>query len=45
MSCNIVVHRSIKVGDLLLEVDGKPMIGSSRNEAMRILNATGDSVQ
>ena len=36
---------SIRVGDLLLEVDGKPMIGSSRVEAMRILNDTGESVQ
>jgi len=33
------------VGDLLLEVDGKPMIGSSRIEAMRILNETGNCVQ
>ena len=54
MVCNVVglyfinyiqLHYSIKVGDLLLEVDGKPMIGSSRTEAMQILNDTGESVQ
>ena len=52
--CNVVglyfinyiqLHYSIKIGDLLLEVDGKPMIGSSRTEAMQILNDTGESVQ
>lgn len=39
------LYYSIMVGDLLLEVDGKPMIGSSRSEAMQILNDTGESVQ
>lgn len=47
--CWIMFHHinpcSIQIGDLLLEVDGKPMIGSSRAEAMHILNDTGESVQ